>query len=216
MPDTPQPVEIPNRSLFKASEVCELAKVQPYVLRSWESEFKDLGVVRNGSTARVYRREDVERVLRIKHLLLIEGLTLAGVRRRLEEEAEPPLELDESIAAATPAAGARPATAVSAQSRARIDEVKRGLQALLEILGPPDRSDADAVDASADAAGLQPAESDSVVATEADDAQGGERAAEFALSGTDKRHSAGKAGRRGAARDESGSKGGSPRRKRSA
>ncbi|MEQ1730657.1 MAG: MerR family transcriptional regulator, partial [Vicinamibacterales bacterium] len=76
-------VEIPNRPLFKAAEVCELAKVQPYVLRSWEAEFKDLGVAKSGSTQRVYRRADIERVLRIKHLLLVDGLTLAGVRRKL-------------------------------------------------------------------------------------------------------------------------------------
>ena len=38
-------VEIPNRPLFKAAEVCELAKVQPYVLRSWEAEFKDLSLI---------------------------------------------------------------------------------------------------------------------------------------------------------------------------
>ena len=56
-------VDIPNRPLFKAAEVCELAKVQPYVLRSWEAEFKDLGVSKNGSATRVYRREDIERVL---------------------------------------------------------------------------------------------------------------------------------------------------------
>jgi len=87
-------------ALFKAAEVCELVKVQPYVLRSWESEFKDLGVAKSGSTARVYRREDVELVLRIKHLLLIEGLTLAGVRRRLEEESEPPLEEEPAYARA--------------------------------------------------------------------------------------------------------------------
>ena len=36
---------------------------------------------------RVYRRADVERVLRIKQLVFVEGLTLAGARRRLEEEA---------------------------------------------------------------------------------------------------------------------------------
>src|SRR6476620_295460 len=92
MAEMSQQVEIPNRALFKAAEVCDLVKVQPYVLRSWESEFKDLGVSKGGSTTRVYRREDIELVLRIKHLLLIEGLTLAGVRRRLEEEPEPPLE----------------------------------------------------------------------------------------------------------------------------
>ena len=38
---------------------------------------------------RVYRRSDVEQVLRIKHLLLVEGLTLAGARRKLEEQTAP-------------------------------------------------------------------------------------------------------------------------------
>ena len=70
MAEMSQQVEIPNRALFKAAEVCDLVKVQPYVLRSWESEFKDLGVSKGGSTTRVYRREDIELVLRIKHHLV--------------------------------------------------------------------------------------------------------------------------------------------------
>jgi DNA-binding transcriptional MerR regulator len=64
-------IEIPKRALFKASEVCELLHVQPYVLRSWESEFQDLGVAKAPGSPRVYRRQDVEQVLRIKHLLLV-------------------------------------------------------------------------------------------------------------------------------------------------
>jgi hypothetical protein len=39
MPDSSAQVDIPNRALFKAAEVCDLAKVQPCVLRSWESGF---------------------------------------------------------------------------------------------------------------------------------------------------------------------------------
>src|SRR3954451_1502403 len=89
MPETSTPVEIPKRALFKAAEVCDLAKVQPYVLRSWEAEFPELGVAKAAGAARVYRRTDVEQVLRIKHLLLVEGLTLAGVRRKLEELTAP-------------------------------------------------------------------------------------------------------------------------------
>jgi len=83
-------VEIPNRSLFKAPEVCQIAGVQPYVLRSWEIEFPDLGVARKDGATRVYRRSDVERVLQIKQLVFVEGLTLAGARRRLAELARPP------------------------------------------------------------------------------------------------------------------------------
>src|SRR3954454_24760394 len=89
MPETPAQVEIPKRALFKAAEVCELAKVQPYVLRSWEAEFPELGVAKTAGAPRVYRRSDVEQVLRIKHLLLVEGLTLAGARRKLEEQTAP-------------------------------------------------------------------------------------------------------------------------------
>src|SRR2546425_608454 len=59
MPDISDQVDIPNRALFKAAEVCDLAKVQPYVLRSWEAEFPDLGVARSAGSPRVYRRADV-------------------------------------------------------------------------------------------------------------------------------------------------------------
>lgn len=83
------PVQIPNRSLFRQPEVCEIAQVQPYVLRSWEAEFPDLGVSKTDGGPRVYRKADVERVLRIKQLLFVEGLTLAGVRRRMQEEQGP-------------------------------------------------------------------------------------------------------------------------------
>ena len=79
-------VEIPNRALFKAAEVCDIVKVQPYVLRTWEAEFPELGVAKTAGGPRVYRRSDVEQVARIKHLLLVEGLTLAGARRKLEDE----------------------------------------------------------------------------------------------------------------------------------
>jgi DNA-binding transcriptional MerR regulator len=83
-------VEIPNRSLFRQPEVCEIAQVQPYVLRSWEAEFPDLGVTKAAGGSRVYRRADLERVLRLKHLLFVEGLTLAGARRKLDSEQPAP------------------------------------------------------------------------------------------------------------------------------
>jgi DNA-binding transcriptional MerR regulator len=118
-------VEIPKRALFKASEVCEIASVQPYVLRSWESEFPDLGVSKSAGGPRIYRRADLERVLRIKQLVFVDGLTLAGVRRRIEDEAPPALEeLD-----ATPIK-----ELLGRNAKERLAEVKRGLMGLLEML----------------------------------------------------------------------------------
>ncbi len=116
-------VEIPNRALFKAGEVCDLAKVQPYVLRTWEAEFPALGVAKTAGGPRVYRRADVEQVLRIKHLLLVEGLTLAGARRKLEEDTAP-------VAANAPVLD----ELIGRNARERLTEVKRGLRSILDLL----------------------------------------------------------------------------------
>jgi DNA-binding transcriptional MerR regulator len=121
-------VEIPNRALFKAAEVCDLLQVQPYVLRSWEAEFPELGVAKSSGGARVYRRADVEQVARIKHLLLVEGLTLAGARRKLEEEAAP-------VAADVPVID----ELIGQHARERLTDVKRGLRSILDLLdGTPE------------------------------------------------------------------------------
>ena len=116
-------VDIPKRSLFKAGEVCELVKLQPYVLRSWEAEFPNLGISKSAGAPRVYRRADVVQVVRIKHLLLVEGLTLAGARRRLEEEAAP-------VGADAPAID----ELIGRNARERLTEVKRGLRSILDLL----------------------------------------------------------------------------------
>jgi DNA-binding transcriptional MerR regulator len=123
MPDVSAQVAIPKRSLFKAAEVCDLVKVQPYVLRSWEAEFPELGVAKTAGGPRVYRRADVEQVVRIKHLLLVEGLTLAGARRKLEEETSP-------VAADVPVID----ELIGQHARERLTAVKRGLQSILELL----------------------------------------------------------------------------------
>ena len=116
-------IEIPNRALFKAAEVCDLVKVQPYVLRSWEAEFPALGVSKAAGGPRIYRRADVEQVVRIKHLLLVEGLTLAGARRKLEEDSTP-------VAADVPVID----ELIGRHARERLTEVKRGLRSILELL----------------------------------------------------------------------------------
>jgi DNA-binding transcriptional MerR regulator len=121
-------VPIPNRSLFRQPEVCELAQVQPYVLRSWEAEFPDLGVAKTQGAPRVYRRADVERVLRIKHLVVVEGLTLAGVRRKM---------LEEQPAPATEAAALD--DLLSADARERILSVRKTLRELSAMLGTKPR-----------------------------------------------------------------------------
>jgi DNA-binding transcriptional MerR regulator len=112
--------------VFRAQEVCEIAEVQPYVLRSWEAEFPDLGVAKSASSPRVYRRADVERVLRLKHLLFVDGLTLAGARKQLN--AESPAPIDETVSDADVAA------MINEEARRGLSDIRRGLQWILGVL----------------------------------------------------------------------------------
>ncbi len=112
----------PKLQRLKAADVCQIAQVQPYVLRTWEAEFPDLGQP-TPAGPRIYGRADVERVLRIRELVFVEGLTLAGARRRLEET-EP-----DKVSA-----GLEDLVVVNEATRTRIRNVRQGLQGVLDLL----------------------------------------------------------------------------------
>ena len=118
--------KIPNKLFFKIGEVCELTETQPYVLRYWESEFAALAPAKNNSGQRIYRRRDIETILRIKALLYEEGFTIAGAKKKLEQEmkegggrAETPV--TRPLAEGEPRGGS-------------IQEIKNGLKDILDIL----------------------------------------------------------------------------------
>ena len=118
-------VTIPKRQTFRSAEVCSIAGVQPYILKSWEAEFPTLARPRKKGGERVYRRTDVEMVLQIKTLVFGEGLTLGAARRKLQaaqdeatgDEEEPLL-----------------AGLVDEVVQERIAGVKQGLRDILEML----------------------------------------------------------------------------------
>ena len=82
--------EIPDKLYFKIGEVSELLAVEPYVLRYWETEFPVLSPKKSGTGHRLYRRKDVELLLRIKHLLYEKRFTIEGARQALHAEARIP------------------------------------------------------------------------------------------------------------------------------
>ncbi len=76
---------IMNKLYFKIGEVARLAGVEPYVLRYWETEFREIRPIKSRTNQRLYRRKDVERVLKIRGLLYNEGYTIDGARRKMRE-----------------------------------------------------------------------------------------------------------------------------------
>jgi DNA-binding transcriptional MerR regulator len=77
---------IPDKLYFRIGEVAELCRLPAYVLRFWETEFPLLKPVKSSTGQRMYRKRDVENVLRIKKLLYEDGFTIAGARTQLRDD----------------------------------------------------------------------------------------------------------------------------------
>jgi DNA-binding transcriptional MerR regulator len=111
--------------LYKAADVCRLAELPHYVLQSWEREFPGIGIQKSAESPRLYRQSDVDQVLRIKQLVVVEGLTLSGARRKLEELSPPTV---------TAAEVSEVIEVIGADAQKRIARVRDGLRSLLHLL----------------------------------------------------------------------------------
>ncbi|MGO9865479.1 MAG: MerR family transcriptional regulator [Terriglobales bacterium] len=79
-------IVIPDKLYFRIGEVAKLCRLPAYVLRFWETEFAQLKPVKGSTGQRMYRKRDVESVVRIKKLLYEDGFTIAGARQQLRDE----------------------------------------------------------------------------------------------------------------------------------
>lgn len=115
--------DIPDKLYFKIGEVSELLGVEPYVLRYWESEFSALQPKKSGTGHRLYRRKDVELLLKIKHLLKEKRYTIEGARQTLHSEVRAPK-------AKTP----KPRLQAELFGSDPLPEIRRELEGILQLL----------------------------------------------------------------------------------
>jgi DNA-binding transcriptional MerR regulator len=73
---------------YRLDEISRISKLEPRVIEKWEKEFPFLHAGRTGSGQKIFRQRDVDIILRLKELLVQEGLTLAGAKRKIEAEFE--------------------------------------------------------------------------------------------------------------------------------
>ena len=95
------PVLPEGQESFRLNEVCKLAKVQPYMLRFWTTEFSGLEAGKSGTGQRFYTREQVELILEIRRLLFDEGMTIAGAKKKLAAAAQAPSQPRKKTAASS-------------------------------------------------------------------------------------------------------------------
>jgi len=118
---------IPDRLYFKIGDVARLLKIEPYVLRFWESQFPQLKPNKSGTGQRLYRKRDVEVAVEIKRLVYGEGYTLSGARQvlgqqRRAEVAANPAAVKPAVAK-TPSGKTDKASSIIGRARAELREI---------------------------------------------------------------------------------------------
>ncbi|WP_321333155.1 MerR family transcriptional regulator [uncultured Bacteroides sp.] len=73
---------------YSISEVAQMFDVNESLLRFWEKEFPQITPRKNGHGTRQYRKEDVETIKLIYHLVKEKGMTLPGARQKLKDNKE--------------------------------------------------------------------------------------------------------------------------------
>jgi DNA-binding transcriptional MerR regulator len=112
---------IPDKLYFRIGEVATLCHLPAYVLRFWESEFPQLKPVKSSTGQRMYRKRDVESVLRIQRLLYEQGFTISGARQQLRAENK-----SDKNQSAIPFP--------SSSSASEIQHIRQGLREILNLL----------------------------------------------------------------------------------
>lgn len=77
-----------ERNHFKIGEVATLVGVRPHVLRYWEQEFSALRPKKTRGAHRHYSRANLELAKTIRALVVDQGYSIAGARKKLADDAK--------------------------------------------------------------------------------------------------------------------------------
>ena len=68
---------------YSIGEVSKMVDLKSYVLRYWETEFRQLNPPKNRAGNRTYRQKDIDLIIKIKDLLYNKKYTIEGARSML-------------------------------------------------------------------------------------------------------------------------------------
>lgn len=77
---------IPEKLVYNIDEISRIAKLDSKVIENWEKEFYFIQAGQTAAGRKIFRKKDLAIILRLKELVETQGLTLAGAKRRIEEE----------------------------------------------------------------------------------------------------------------------------------
>ena len=109
---------------YSIGEVSKLTEFKQYVLRYWETEFKQLKPQKNRSGNRTYRQADIDTILTIKSLLYDKKFTIVGARKQLNSGVEDMEDGEEGSASSH----------MNEKQKTALGEIKEELQKILDII----------------------------------------------------------------------------------
>lgn len=80
----PLKTDKPLKLYYSISEVARMFDLQESTLRYWEKEFTIIHPTKTAGGVRQYRKEDIDSLRLVHHLVKECGLTLAGAKARLK------------------------------------------------------------------------------------------------------------------------------------
>ncbi len=114
---------------YSISEVCKLTDLKSYVLRYWETEFRELKPPKNRAGNRTYRKKDIDTINKIKELLYDKKFTIEGARNQLAITPQVTDSSDEGIAEKS-----KPTIVSSSKEVSVLLEVRDQLKSILDII----------------------------------------------------------------------------------
>ena len=111
---------------YSIGEVSKMTDLKAYVLRYWETEFKQLKPPKNRAGNRTYRQTDIDLILFIKDLLYNKKFTIEGARTQLAS-------IGDDVKIEQKAEKEVPVKAVPAKKETLV-KIKQELETLLELL----------------------------------------------------------------------------------
>ncbi len=78
--------KIPEKLVYRLDDVSRITKLDPKIIDNWEKEFYFLHAGQTAAGHKIFRKKDLAIIQRLKELVDDQGLTLAGAKRRIEEE----------------------------------------------------------------------------------------------------------------------------------
>lgn len=78
--------KIQEKFVYKLDEISRITNLDPKTIDNWEKEFYFLHAGQTAAGHKIFRKKDLAIIQRLKVLVDDQGLTLAGAKRRIEEE----------------------------------------------------------------------------------------------------------------------------------